>query len=42
MRANNGHFGKPEDVAAVAAFLASDEAGFVTGSEYGIDGGFGA
>lgn len=37
-----GHFGKPEDIAAVAAFLASDEAGFVTGSEYGIDGGFGA
>lgn len=37
-----GHFGKPEDIAAVAAFLASDEANFVTGSEYGIDGGFGA
>lgn len=37
-----GHFGKPDDIAAVAAFLASDEAGFVTGSEYGVDGGFGA
>lgn len=37
-----GHFGKPEDIAAVAAFLASDEAGFITGSIYGIDGGFGA
>lgn len=37
-----GHFGKPEDIAAVAAFLASDEANFVTGSECGIDGGFGA
>lgn len=37
-----GHFGKPEDIAAVAAFLASDEANFVTGSEYGIDSGFGA
>lgn len=37
-----GHFGKPEDIAAVAAFLASDEAKFVTGSIYGIDGGFGA
>lgn len=37
-----GHFGKPEDIAAVVAFLASDEAAFVTGSEYGIDGGFGA
>lgn len=37
-----GHFGKPDDIAAVAAFLASDEAKFVTGSIYGIDGGFGA
>lgn len=37
-----GHFGKPEDIAAVASFLASDEAKFVTGSIYGIDGGFGA
>lgn len=37
-----GHFGRPEDIAAVAAFLASDEAGFITGSIYGIDGGFGA
>ncbi|MFJ7998412.1 SDR family NAD(P)-dependent oxidoreductase [Streptomyces sp. NPDC096310] len=37
-----GRFGRPEDVAAVAAFLACDEAGFVTGSEYGVDGGFGA
>lgn len=37
-----GHFGQPEDIAAVAAFLASDEARFVTGSVYGADGGFGA
>lgn len=37
-----GHFGKPEDIAAVTAFLASDEARFITGSIYGIDGGFGA
>jgi len=37
-----GHFGKPEDIAAVTAFLASDEANFITGSIYGIDGGFGA
>ena len=32
-------FGKPEEVANVAAFLASDEAAFVTGSEYTVDGG---
>lgn len=37
-----GHFGKPEDIAAVTAFIASDEARFITGSIYGIDGGFGA
>jgi NAD(P)-dependent dehydrogenase (short-subunit alcohol dehydrogenase family) len=35
-------FGQPEDIAAVAAFLAADESSFVTGSEYGADGGFGA
>jgi glucose 1-dehydrogenase len=31
--------GKVEDVAAVVAFLASDEAGYVTGSTYFVDGG---
>ncbi|MET0546266.1 MAG: glucose 1-dehydrogenase [Caulobacterales bacterium] len=31
--------GQPEDIAAVATFLASDEASFVTGSEYLCDGG---
>jgi len=34
-----GRFGKPEEVAAVAAFLASDEAEYVTGSTYYVDGG---
>ncbi|AHG89483.1 short-chain dehydrogenase/reductase SDR [Gemmatirosa kalamazoonensis] len=34
-----GRFGTPEDVAAVATFLASDEAGYVTGSTYYVDGG---
>jgi len=31
--------GKPEDVANVAAFLASDEASYVTGGIYSVDGG---
>jgi len=31
--------GRPEDIAAVAAFLASDEAEFVNGSSYLVDGG---
>ncbi|MDB6155266.1 MAG: hypothetical protein JWL90_3719 [Chthoniobacteraceae bacterium] len=34
-----GRFGRPEEVASVAAFLASDEAEYVTGSTYYIDGG---
>jgi len=31
--------GKPEDVAALFAFLASDEAAFITGQTFVIDGG---
>ncbi len=34
-----GRFGKPEEVASVAVFLASDEAEYVTGSTYYVDGG---
>jgi NAD(P)-dependent dehydrogenase (short-subunit alcohol dehydrogenase family) len=34
-----GRVGKPEDVAAMIAWLLSDEAGFVTGQNFVIDGG---
>ncbi|MEO6803848.1 MAG: glucose 1-dehydrogenase [Granulicella sp.] len=34
-----GRLGKPEDVASLAAFLASDEASYITGSTYVVDGG---
>jgi glucose 1-dehydrogenase len=34
-----GRFGKPEEVAAVALFLASGESEYVTGSTYYVDGG---
>lgn len=34
-----GRFGKPDEVASVAVFLASDEASYVTGSTYYVDGG---
>ena len=34
-----GRTGGPEEVAALVAFLASGEAGFITGEIYRIDGG---
>jgi len=34
-----GRWGKPEEVANLAVFLASDDAGYITGSTYYIDGG---
>lgn len=35
-----GRMAKPEEIAALALYLCSDEAGFVTGCDYLIDGGF--
>lgn len=35
-----GRMGQPEEVATFARFLASDEAAFMTGTDYPIDGGF--
>ena len=34
-----GHTGAPENIASLAAFLGSDEASFITGEIYRIDGG---
>jgi NAD(P)-dependent dehydrogenase (short-subunit alcohol dehydrogenase family) len=33
-----GRVGKPEEIAALAAYLVSDEAGYVTGQNYWICG----
>jgi 3-oxoacyl-[acyl-carrier protein] reductase len=38
-RVTLGRAGKPEEVAALAAFLASEAAGYITGQIIGIDGG---
>ncbi len=35
-----GRMGEPEEVASLALFLCSDEAAFITGVDYPIDGGF--
>jgi 2-keto-3-deoxy-L-fuconate dehydrogenase len=35
-----GRMGSVEEIAALALYLCSDEAGFITGNDYPIDGGF--
>lgn len=35
-----GRMGTPEEIATLALYLCSDEAGFITGTDYPIDGGF--
>lgn len=37
-----GRIGTPQEVAQVVCFLASDAASYVTGSDWGVDGGLGA
>ena len=37
-----GRVGTPEDIAAMALFLASDESSWVTGSVFTVDGGYAA
>jgi len=39
-RIPKGRFGKPEDIGAAAAFLASDEADYITGVVLYVDGGW--
>jgi NAD(P)-dependent dehydrogenase (short-subunit alcohol dehydrogenase family) len=35
-----GRFGTPDEIAKAVVFLASDDAGYITGTELFVDGGF--
>ncbi len=35
-----GRMASPDEIASLVLYLSSDEAGFITGSDYPIDGGF--
>lgn len=35
-----GRMGRPDEIASLAVYLCSDEASFITGTDYPIDGGF--
>lgn len=39
-RIPRGRIGRPEDVASLAVFLASDEADYCTGATFYVDGGW--
>lgn len=34
-----GRVGRPQDIAAMVSFLLSEDAGFITGARYQVDGG---
>lgn len=40
MRIPKGRFGRPEDIGYTAVFLASDEADYITGATFYVDGGW--
>ena len=42
LKAAQGRFGQPEDIARAALFLASDDAEFVNGTQLFVDNGFSA
>jgi NAD(P)-dependent dehydrogenase (short-subunit alcohol dehydrogenase family) len=42
IKASQGRFGQPEDIARAALYLASDDAEFITGAQLFVDGGFSA
>ena len=35
-----GRWGKPEEVGSLACYLCSEDAGFITGADFLIDGGW--
>jgi len=39
-RTPKGRFGKPEEIAYLVTFLASEEADFITGATFFADGGW--
>ena len=36
-----GRFAEPHEIASAVAFLLSDQAGYITGTDLCVDGGFG-